>query len=418
MKIFKQIVLLLIVIMLSSNKIAVAESAARPFADNLCLQVKFFQGQPLSDLTLLTRLGVKWVREEDRWHLIEPVAGHYQPLSGALQQRLAYYKTHDIGVIFIVGGENPKAYPNTLEHPANYVNVEAYANYAEYMAKALKASGVKFKIELWNEPHNARFAKKDALGGQWHGKPPSPWVDRYIEMVHAAVKKIKAVDPKIEVMVNDDMWIVHYFFLDKGLPAELDGMSVHPYTGGRPPEIAAVTADADWTKPYQVVDKDQSFGSAVRRLQTHAKLRMGKLPKLWITEWGWRVGEKAPDGMIVDAQRIADYLPRAFILAEAAGFETTCWFSAQDVVDGEMGLKNNKGQFRPAFFAYERLAKKLADKVFVCEVEANEPYGKAFLFKGEIDSVVTSWRTEQYASDQTVHYQTIKQKQHAPACLH
>lgn len=417
MGLFKQIIVFFIVTISSGNVFAADVNKSRLFAENLCLQVKFFQGQPLSDLTLLTKLGVKWVREEDRWELIETVPGQYKPLSASLKKRLAFYKAHGIGVIFILGYENPKAYPNSVEKPAHFVNSEAYANYAAHMAKALQASGVKFKLELWNEPHNAAFAKKEVLGGQWNGKPPSPWVDHYIKMVTAAVKAIKSVDSQIPVMVNDDMWIIQYFFLDKGLPAALDGLSVHPYNGGRPPEITAVQADTEWTKPYQVVDKDRSFSSAVRRLKSHAQSRMGKIPKLWITEWGWRVGEKSPDGAIVDAKRIADYLPRAFILAEAAGVESTCWFSAQDVVDGEMGLKTNDGQLRPAFYAYEQLSRQLSEKAFVCEVQAEKPFNKAFLFKGKTDTVVTTWQTAADADDQAVHYQQITQQQHVPACI-
>ncbi len=417
MKSFKQIIVFFIVTLLSGYVLANEENNPRFFAENLCLQVKFFQGQPLSDLALLTKLGVKWVREEDRWHLVEAVPGRYKPFSASLQKRLAFYKAYDIGVIFILGYENPEAYPNTAKNPANFVNIAAYANYAAHMATMLKASGVKFKLELWNEPHNAAFAKKEALGGQWHGKPPSPWVDHYMKMVAAAVKAIKSVDPQIQVMVNDDLWIIQYFFLDKGLPAALDGLSVHPYNGGRPPEITAVQADTEWTKPYQVVDKDRSFSSAVRRLKSHAKLRMGKVPRLWITEWGWRVGEKAPDGAIVSAERIADYLPRAFILAEAAGVESTCWFSAQDVVDGEMGLKTNDGELRPAFYAYQQLSRQLAEKAFVGEIKAEKRFNKAFLFKGKTDWVVTTWRTAADADDQAVHYQKITRQQHVPTCI-
>ena len=39
--------------------------------------------------------------------------------------------------------------------------------------------------------------------------------------------------------------------------------------------------------PYQLVDQDQTFGSAGRRLREHAVLRMGRTPELWITEWGY-----------------------------------------------------------------------------------------------------------------------------------
>jgi len=396
---------------------ACAEITPKLFEQNLCLQVKFFQGQPLEDLSVLKKLGVKWVREEDKWSQIELKPGQYKALSAALQKRLTYYKANDIGVIFILAYENPEAYPNSVKKPANFVNVNGYANYAAYMAKALKLSGVKFKLELWNEPHNSLFAKKEYLGGRWHGGPPSPWLDHYVEMVHAAVKAIKAVDPQIEVMLNDDMWIVHYFFLDKGLPAAIDGLSIHPYSGGRPPEVVAVTANADWTKPYQVVDQDQSFTSAVKRLKAHWQLKMGNSPKMWITEWGWRVGELSPEGEVVDEARIANYLPRAFILAEHAGIKSTCWFSAQDIGDGPMGLKTNSGRYRPAFDAFVELSKRLGKSSLVCEVQAEQADSRKFLFRKENDWLTAAWKTDTKAIDQSVKYQKIINQKQPVKCL-
>jgi hypothetical protein len=389
------------------------------FENNLCVQVKFFQGQPLSDLPMLKKLGVKWVRDEDQWHLIEQKAGVYAPLSASLQTRLAYYKANDIGVIFIVGGENPVAYPNSKENPYNFVNAEAYGNYVAYMAKQLKASGVRFVLELWNEPHNRLFAQKEHLGGVWHGGPPSPWVDQYVKMVGEAVRRVKAIDPSIRLITDDDMWIVHYFFLDKGLPKDLDGFAVHPYTGGRPPEITAVEYQSDWTKPYHVVDQDQSFASAVRRLVEHGQLKMGKKPSIWATEWGWRVGEKSPDGLVVSEAEIAAYLPRAFILATASGVEATCWFSAQDAVDGPMGLKTNDGRLRPAFDAFVELYQTLGKTHYECELkqETTDTDKRAFLFRKDNDWLIASWHTKKAYPDNQVQYLVRNSHNYRPNCI-
>jgi len=153
-----------------------------------------------------------------------------------------------------------------------------------------------------------------------------------ITLVHETVNRVKAVDINIPVITDDDMWVVHYHFLDKGLPTGIDGFAIHPYSGGRPPEIAAVEHDAKWTQPYQVVDVDQSFESGVRRLIEYGEKKLGKTPNIWITEWGWRVGEQSPNGVTIDEQKVADYLPRAMILAVAAKVKTVCWFSAQDIL--------------------------------------------------------------------------------------
>jgi hypothetical protein len=388
------------------------------FEQQLCLQVKFYQGQPLSDLQMVKKLGVKWVREEDKWHEIETVKGVYKPLSASLKARLAFYKENNIGVIFILAYENPVAYPNTNEAPFNFVNATGFSGYAEYMAKQLKVSGVEFVLELWNEPHNSQFASNKYLGGQWNGAAPSPWVDHYVKMVAQAVKRVKAVDPSIKVITNDDMWVVHYYFLDKGLPKAIDGFGVHPYSGGRPPEMAAVTYNADWTKPYQVVDKDQSFESAVRRLVEQGKHKLGKSPGIWITEWGWRVGEKTPDGQVISEERVASYLPRALILAAAAQVETACWFSAQDIGDGPMGLKTNDGRYRVAYQAFEQLSNTLGKTTFECELKQDDQGKRAFLFKGQYDSVIASWRThEQAGLNNKVKYENFINGDFIPQCM-
>lgn len=401
-----------------SSSLSAEGNIPRLFEENMCLGVKFAQGQPLHDLEMLKELKVRWVRDTIPWSYVEPRPGHYKPFPDSLKTRLSFYQKNNIGVIFLVGLENNIAYSNSPERPHNFVNAYAFGRYAAHMARELKSSGVNFVIELWNEPHNSRFAKKEHLGGVWNGRPPSPWVDQYVEMVNQAVKRVKAIDPKIKVITDDDMWIVHYFFLDKGLPSQLDGFAVHPYS--QTPELAAVKYDTDWTQPYHVVDKDQSFESAVRRLKEHGLSKMGKVPEIWITEWGWRVGEKSPFGPISEA-RIAQYLPRAMILAAAANTETACWFSSMDGPDGEFGLKTNQGRVRPAFNAYKTLADHLGKTSYVCELKpaSLEASKRSFIFKQttpvnglpkvvEDHFVIASWDTKsQSFYDQSVVYEKV-----------
>lgn len=407
---YKQLNLFLVLLL--SNVLLVIASATerdspRLFEDTMCLGVKFSQGQPLHDLEMLKELGVKWVREEIAWSAIEPRKGVYKPLPESLKTRLNFYRANDIGVIFIMAYENGVAYPNKPDAPHDFVNPVAFGRYSAYMARQLKASGVRFVVELWNEPHNSTFAKKVHLGGNWQGAPPSPWVDHYVKMVAEAVKRVKALDASIPVITNDDMWVVHYHFLEKGLPKELDGFAVHPYTGGGPPEHTAVKYDTDWTRPYQVVDQDQSFESAVRRLKEQGVKKMGKTPQVWVTEWGWRVGERSPSGAMSES-KIALYLPRAFILAANANVDGMCWFSSMDGPDGPMGLKTNDGRKRPAYDAFVKMSQMLARTTFTCELnqELNSTK-RAFAFKNTDsgDWVIASWDTNGKSFyDESVEY--------------
>lgn len=367
--------------------------SGRKFGEIIGLQVKFYQGQPQSDLSSLRDLGVHWVREEIGWDQIETSPGQYREFPSAFKERLAYYRQNNIGVVFLLAYSNPVAYPATREAPYRPADPEAFGRYAVEAARMLRAAGVSFVLEVWNEPHNSL---RPLVGGAWNGKLPSPWVDHYVKLVREAVKQVKAFDPSIRLLTDDDMWVLHYWFLEAGLPRELDGFAFHPYNGSNSPEKAAVDFYTDWVKPFTVVDSDRSFGSAVRRLREQGRTKLGKSPEMWITEWGWKIGSNADKGEVSE-EVVAGFLPRAFILAEAAGVQVMCWFSAQDTVDGPMGLTANDGKRRKSYYAFKTMSEQLGDYVLVRQVAgAKHPTSgvQAFLFRSERDDKLVVWNVD------------------------
>ncbi|HSB22609.1 MAG TPA: hypothetical protein VLE94_05805, partial [Burkholderiaceae bacterium] len=216
------------------------------------LGVKFSQGQPMRELPSLLDLRVRWVRDAVHWPRIEPSPGRYEDFDPAFARQLEFYRQHDIGLVALLTLGNPRAYGGG---PAAPYDPRAFGDFALHVARRLRAAGVRFVLELGNEPHNSVFAK--ALGGAWNGRAPSPWVDHYVRMVAAAVRAVKDFDPSVKLLTDDDLWVVHYWYLQAGLPRTLDGFAVHPYTPG-PPERAAVAHDTDWTRPFTVVDPDRS----------------------------------------------------------------------------------------------------------------------------------------------------------------
>jgi hypothetical protein len=360
-----------------------------PFSNTLCLGVKFAMGESLSNLNNLTELKVKWVREELSWSSLEPQPGQWRTgFPVEFLTRLKFYREHNIGVIFLLGYGNAKAYPNDTSNPANSVDAKRFANYAVHVAEFLKFAKVRFVLEILNEPHNQL---PRLLGGNWQGKAPSPWVDHYASMVLETVTAVHAVDATIKLLTNDDMWIVHYWFMEAGLPSKISGFAIHPYTGIGDPEHTAVAYDTTWTRPFNVVDIDRSFRSAVRRLRKQGLSKLGKTPEIWITEWGWAV-----DGIknsINDATLTA-YLPRAFILAAAAGVNTTCWFSSHDAVDGPMGLTRNDNSKRDSYYAYRTLSEQLGDYTLVRHLMGSEnPVDgvQGFLFASTLSKKLVVW---------------------------
>ena len=365
-------------------------TARRRFGDLLGLGVKFSQGQPLRGLDDLLDLRVRWVRDAVHWPQIEPAAGRYADFTPPFRRQLDFYRRHDIGVVALLTLGNPRAYP---DGPTARYDPAAFGRFAHQVARMLREAGVRFVLEIGNEPHNSGFAK--SLGGAWNGKAPSPWVDHYVRMVRAAVDTVKGFDASIKLLSDDDMWVVHYWYLQAGLPPALDGFAVHPYTPG-PPERTSVAHDTDWTRPFSVVDADRSFGSAVRRLREQARGRLACTPEIWLTEWGWAVGPGSVAHAVPDETLVA-YLPRAFVLAAAAGVEVLCWFSAHDAVDGPMGLTRNDGTRRDSYTAYRTLAAQLGDLHLARHAAgaATPTSGlQAFVFDGPAGRKLVAWSAD------------------------
>ena len=384
-----------------SSPCKAAPAPSRTFGDMVGLNIKYSQGEPQSDLPLLKELGVKWVRDNVGWPEIEPAARNYAEFPQAFRDRLSFYKQNNIGVVFLLAYENAKAYPATPENPLNPLNPQAFGGYAAQVARGLKASGVRFVLEIWNEPHN--FTIQKMAGGEWNGKLPSPWVDHYLQMAQQAVSQVKLVDPQIRLLSDDDMWIIHPWYLEKGVPAALDGFGFHPYWGeSSGPEMTAVSQETGWAKPFTLVDADRSFHSAVRRLREQGQIKMGKTPALWATEWGQPVDGKAPYSLLTPdgkstADSVAAGIPRAFISAADAGVEVVCWFSSYDSVDGAMGLRSNDGKRRPSFNAFKTMTQQLGAYVLAKHLigaDHRTSGVQAYLFRSPQNSKIVMWNID------------------------
>jgi hypothetical protein len=373
-------------------------NVGRTFGESIGLCVKFSQGQPPQDLTLLRDLGVRWVRENESWSRVERIPGRYG-FSPAFQERLAFYRRNDIGVVFILAYDNKAAYPPTPHDPNRNIDPAAFGRYAAAAARLLRDSGVRFVLEIWNEPHN--FVLRKQLGGPWHGGPPSPWLDHYVKMVAQAVQHVKAVDPGIKLLSDEDCTIIHYRLLEAGLPRELDGFAFHPYLNRKymNPEVTKEGHGASWEVPFTLADEDHSFRSMVRRLRERGAAKLGKTPELWITEFGCPALKDVSENVTFQLgsateEGVAALLVRAFIGARVAGVEVMTWFSFWDGPDGPMGLIARDGRKRQAYYAFETMSRQLGEYTLVRQVAgAEHPTTgvQAYLFRRGDDWKVVAW---------------------------
>ena len=213
-------------------------------------------------------------------------------------------------------------------------------------------------------------------------------------MVEAATTQVKAFDPSIRLLSNDDMWITHHRYLDAGLPSRLDGFALHPYVPHGPERGGAI--DAEWLKPYRIGDEERSFASFVRRLREHGLEKLGHVPEIWLTEWGWPVGSASP--RFVSEATQAARLPRAFIVAEAAGVQAQCWYSSHDAGEDFFGLVGRGSRRRPAFDTFKTLSRELGAAALLAQVIGRDHATtglQGFVFDDGHEHVLALWNADE-----------------------
>jgi hypothetical protein len=84
-------------------------------------------------------------------------------------------------------------------------------------------------------------------------------------------------------------------------------------------------------------------------------------------------------------------LPRAFLVAQAAGVKVMCWFSAQDSVDGPWGLLDNEGGKRKSYVAFRTLSKQLRDYSFARRCWGRRSRPRACRPCCSAERAITSW---------------------------
>jgi len=347
-------------------------------------------GVPADDpmMQRLVDLGVRWIRDDsEHWAAVEPEPGKYG-FSERFRKCLEFYKQNHIGILYIMCYGNKQAYPD------DPFNAEAYGRYAVAVAKMFQEIGVEFVLEIWNEPHN--FELGPYYGGNWNAAPPSAWADHYVKMVHEAVRQVKAYDPSVKLLNDEDVWVAHYWFLEQGLPENLDGVAVHPYNHGSPgPEINCWGADTEWLKPFPVIDQDRSMRSLYRNLRNQYTKKLGRTPEIWATEWGYHLGGKIGEEEKVTEETVAAFLPRAYIISAAENIRCLNWYVLN--ADEAYNLVANDGRERLSYQAFKVMSRQLGPCRLLRQINGYDHPTQgiqAFLFEGPMRYQVAAWCIE------------------------
>ncbi|MDR1283090.1 MAG: hypothetical protein LBK99_20045 [Opitutaceae bacterium] len=313
---------------------------------------------------LIDELGVGWIRDGTGWGVIEPEKGRYHISE---QRRYWIEKAHALGIniCFILGNEKG--------HPLykNPYDPEAYARAAAFLAREF--AGKIQAIEVMNEPANFGFTKH--FGGTWNGinKDGSvqSWLAKYVEILNATARAVKAVNPDIKVIGLGSVSPVNFRQLAIGLAPEVDGIVDHPYSFRTVPELIPYAASPHIIERDGIATADEhgAFASQIRMYREQSARYKGPR-EIWHTEWGFPSYQEPRAGLIysgVTEEAQAKYALRRFMQSLALGINVSVWYDLKN--DGSnphdaehnFGLLDTRNKPKPVWHAIRRLASFMKD---------------------------------------------------------
>jgi len=223
--------------------------------------------------------------------------------------------------------------------------------------------------EIWNEPNIEPF---------WSPKPDA---SEYYQVLAASYAAIKKADPQATVLgcaLAGPHGLTHrppYEFVEEVLKLDggkvMDAISIHPYRQPRSPE------ESDYLGDLQAI--------------SDLTAKYGRQLPVWITEVGW-----PNDTGGVSEVWATKMLPRAYLLALAAGVKNIAWYDYHDDGQDPSYLEHNCGLLlydltpKPAYFAYRTMATELAGMKFEREAPAG-PGATVLVFAAGERRTAVAW---------------------------
>jgi hypothetical protein len=305
------------------------------------------------------RTGVRWLREEFDWDVVEPRRGRwnwrrYDTVIGEAARRR-------MRVLPLLNGSASWAaprwnqFPDDLEEYGDYVAkvVERYGPGGRFWrAQPDLAEYAPTHFELWNEPYIEFFSIDKVSPG------------RYARLARAGAAAGRAANPRAKFLLAADSfyteapgvyrnWIDGMYRAVPALNSYFDAVAIHPYSSDVSPDVYTPAAGTRWQ--FRRIEEMRS------RLVAH-----GAADKpLWITEVGWATCRGHDDCVSERAQ--AAYITRVFDYARGpyAGFVDAVFvyhmndWGPPDRTEREywFGLRRRDGTHKPAFRALRRAAR-------------------------------------------------------------
>jgi len=313
---------------------------------------------------LMSKAGIKWLRDEISWGACERTKGeiqipehHDRYMRAAVEHGVTPYIIFDYGNALYDEGNAP-ASPEAQE---------AFGEYCYALVDHFK--DVCKHWEIYNEP-NISF---------WRPKPDA---DAYARLMKVAYEAAKRADPDCTVVgvctAGTDLAYIEKVLKQGGM-AYMDALSIHPYRYPRSPEKSGFVREI--TRAHELMAR---YGGADK--------------KIWLTEIGWPTQDD-PRG--VSEEVSGNYLIRMMVQAYAQPFvERVIWYDFQndgfqrDYNEHNFGLiKWQTFQPKQNYVACKMLTEHLTDAKFVRRILPAGDDDQRYCYEFEVNGepVLAAW---------------------------
>ncbi|HTY54469.1 MAG TPA: hypothetical protein VMB26_04685 [Candidatus Binataceae bacterium] len=254
---------------------------------------------------------------------------------------------------------------------ANPLDPDAFARYCRWIVKALKNNPVA-AYQIWNEPSNFDF--RACYGGPWNGRDDAPWRDNFVTLMSKAARAIKQADSGAIVSVNLEGPALVYAMQGRGHDfAEVNGVSIHPYSGHFPAEQVPWGGMKNYLRDgVAVADSNGSLISSLReQSRDFPRKYLGRSLQTWVTEYGFPTCEAAvrpKQFNCVSPREQAAFHARGMILGFSQAVRLWSIYEIADEGPDRSDPEQNFGIVssaatgyvpKPAFFTLQRIARIL-----------------------------------------------------------
>ncbi len=257
--------------------------------DDIGIQMHIQQVNLMPLMDHAQALDVGWVKTQVSWKLYQPYPDQYSDDRLAeLDAFVEAANARGIAVMLNVAKAPEWSRPTTeLDGPP--LDYELFQQFMQFLAE--RYQGRVAAYELWNESNLQR---------EWNGSPLS--AADTVALMKAGADGVRAVDPDALLIsgapattgINDGISAIDDRVYLRGMLAAgvgdvVDGIGVHPYGAGNPPESSVY--DSETVTPQVAVPSHNNHPSFFFKdtLDDYAALlaEYGVAKPLWATEFGW-----------------------------------------------------------------------------------------------------------------------------------